>query len=327
MPLDITALGATGVHSLAKTNINLEDNFFYYNSLQAQSRPAVFTENSPWLVRNLTGTLGGITSGNLYFIRPIEGKGFSLSTTSGGTAVDLTSVVSGNVTFNSPYVYNNILNLPVGFSDRQAVKYYTNSTPLTGLTSGSTYYLKNVSNPGFGETALYSFTTHTFTSAGVTGRTAPTLGQLTTAYNASGATWATNTANFNQGSFQGYQDWVVPVSGTYEFEVRGAPGRASSGAAGGGGAIVKGRVPLTKGEIITIAVGQRGMTSSESGTGTPNNWPGASGGTFVVRKTGNVPLFIAGGGGGATTNKVGFDAAITTNGGLGESIFRKWCKR
>jgi hypothetical protein len=318
MPLDFTAVGATGVHALAKTNVNVEDNFFYYNPIAGQSRPAVFTENSPWLVRNLTGSIGGLTSGSLYFIRPVEGKGFSLATTSGGTAIDITSVSSGNITFNTPFVFNNRLNLAKSFTTRQAVKYFTNSTPLTGMVSGTTYFLRQVENPGFGEASLYSFTAHTFTTGGATGRNAPTLSTLTTAYNNAGATWATSTSNLNQGNFQGYQDWTVPISGLYEFEVKGAAGRASTNAAGGGGAVVKGRVQLTKGEIITIAVGQRGMSSSESGTGGPNNWPGASGGTFVVRKTGNVPLFIAGGGGSATTNKVGFDAAITSNGGLGE---------
>ena len=318
MALDITAVGASGAHTLAKTNINVEDNFIYYNALASQTPPAVLLDASPWLVRNLTGTLGGITSGNLYYIKLIPGKGFSLSTTSGGTTFDITSASTGNITFNYPYVYNNILNLPIALANQQAIKYYTNSTPITGLTSGSTYFVKNVSNPGFGEAPLYSFSAHTFTTGGVTGRVGPTLGQLTTAYTA--AAWTANTAYFNQGTYQGYQDWTVPTTGTYEFEVKGAPGRASTATAGGGGAIVKGRVNLTKGEIITIAVGQRGSSAPESGTGSGNNnWPGASGGTFVVRKTGNVPLFVAGAGGSATIDKVGYDAVISNVGGLGEN--------
>ena len=114
-----------------------------------------------------------------------------------------------------------------------------------------------------------------------------------------------------QGAFLGYQDWVVPVSGIYEFTASGAAGYNGSGGGGvGRGAIVKGRVSLTKGETITIAVGQVGAAPTSGGV-----WGGSGGGTFVVRKTGNEPLFVAGGGSAEANNTAGRDGVLTNLGG------------
>jgi hypothetical protein len=324
MPIDITAAGSTGTHSFRKTNVNLDENYFYYSSAQgvaAQQFPSIIKDESPWIVRNGTGTIGGITSGNLYYANHIDSSSFTLSaTTPNGTAVDLTSVIAGSTTFNFPFVYSNILSFdtPILYSSQQAVKYYTNGTPLTGLTSGNTYYARQ-SATGFGGGQIYAFTNFTFTSGGQTGQSGPTLTQLQTAY--AGTAWATGGVYLKQGAYQGYQDWTVPVSGVYEFTVAGAPGRASNQSSGGGAAIVKGRVQLNAGEIITIAVGQRGGPSLGNG-GAPNgNWPAASGGTFVVRKSTNTPLFVAGGGASASyTAGTPANAAITTNGGSAGSI-------
>jgi hypothetical protein len=317
MPINVTAAGAVGTHSFSKTNINLTDNFIYYKA--GTTVPTAFSDANPLIFRNTTGTLGGLTNNTLYYVKYLNSSSFiQFSTSSGGTAADITSVVNGNVTFDSPYVYNNILNISGIYADQQAVKYYTTGTPITGLTSGTTYYLKTTSS-GLGSPALYAFTTANFTTGGVTGQNGPTLTQLRTAYAAAGYTWAATDAYFKQGNYQGYQDWTVPASGTYEFLVKGAPGRANDGGggAGTGGAVVRGRVSLIKGEIVTIAIGQRGNSSAESGTGSPNNYPGAAGGTFVVRKAGNVPLFVAGGGGTPSSSIAARPSAITIAGGLG----------
>jgi len=77
----------------------------------------------------------------------------------------------------------------------------------------------------------------------------------------------------------------------------------------GRGAIVRGRVTLTKGEIVTIAVGQVGSNSSTA------NYGGSSGGTFVVRKSGNDPLFVAGGGSAESNSGLGQDGVLTRLGG------------
>ena len=317
MPINFTAAGAAGTHALRKTNINIEENFIYYNTTAGATVPSVFTagDNRPFIFRNGTGSLTftGISSGNLVYsnVRESQKVYFAATAQTAGseTYADLTALTNGNVSFNFPFVFSNKLVFSGSYADRQAVKYYTNDTPITGLTSGNTYYLKQSASPFAGSAApLYVFTTHNFTSAGVTGSTPPTLSQLTTAYNTAGATWATNTSNFNQGNFQGYQDWTVPRTGTYEFTVKGSPGRTSR-AAGGGGAIVKGQFDLVRGEIITIVVGQRGPNP-----GNNDAWPSSGGGTFVVRKTGNIPIFVAGGGSAPSNTTAGRNAVLTVNG-------------
>ena len=309
MALDITAVGASGTHSISKTNVHVPDNYIYFKT--GSPAPAAITEGSPWIFRNATGSISGPTNNTLVYASYLQAnvKKLQFSTTSGGAAIDLTAVTSGNITLNFPYVYNNILNVSGLYADQQAVKYYTNSTPLTNLVSGTTYYLK-ASNAGLVVPPLYSLTssTHTFTSAGVTGATGPTIAALRTAYTTANA-W--KDTYLNQGSYQGYQDWTVPASGIYELTVAGAPGRASASSSGGAAPIVKGRVALVRGEVITIVVGQRGAVND-------TNWPGASGGTFVVRKTGNVPLLIAGGGASASyTAGTPANPAVTTNGNGG----------
>jgi hypothetical protein len=151
---------------------------------------------------------------------------------------------------------------------------------------------------------------HTFTTAGVTGRLGPTQAQMRTTYDTSAnGNW--DETYIVQGDFQGYQDWTVPVSGIYSFDVRGASGFNGSGAGGAGrGARIQGRMPLNKGEIITIAVGQVGGAPTTGGV-----YGGSGGGTFVVRKTGNDPLFIAGGGTGEPSNTPGRDGVLTLLGG------------
>jgi hypothetical protein len=308
MPIDVTAVGAAGTHSFTKTNVDLTDNFIYYKS--GTALPASFADGAPFIFRNGTGTLGGITNNSLVYLKYTTTGQLKFSTSKNGADINITSVVNGNLTFDSPYVFNNILNISGVYPDQQAVKYYTTGTPITGLTSGNTYYLKSTAS-GLGATPLYSFTTATFTSGGVTGKTGPTSTQFQAAYTTAGYTWAST--YISQGAFQGYQDWVVPTSGIYEFNVAGAPGRASGSALGGGAPILRARLSLTQGETITIAVGQRGTTASSGGS---TVWPGASGGTFVVRKATSTPLIIAGGGISAANTVAGTsNPPVTTAGG------------
>lgn len=307
MPINITAVGAAGTHSLQKVNVNLEEYFVYFaNRDSATAYPTQITNDSAWVLREPSGTLDGVATNTIYFLKS-DGFSVSFSNTAGGAVLPLTGFTTGSITLNFPFVYQNSFNISsVKFQDRQAVRYLTNGAPITGLTSGSTYYVKNLLT-GLGGSSLYEFTTLDFNTGGATGRVGPTIAQLRSTYVTAGASWA-NTF-LTQGSFQGYQDWTVPEDGTYEFTVRGAPGRQGA-ALGGGGAIVRGRVRLTKGEIITIVCGQRG----ESASITPN-FPGSSGGSFVVRKSGNIPLFAAGGGSSSTSTSNGLNAAITARGG------------
>jgi hypothetical protein len=308
MPIDITAAGGAGTHSIAKTNVNLDDNFIYYK--YGVGIPAALTDAKPFIFRNGTGALTGLTTNSLYYSKFPQSSQLQFSTSAGGTAVDITAFTAGNLTLDTPFIYNNVLNIGGTYADQQAVKYYTNSTPLTGLISGNTYYLKTA-NSGLGTAPLYAFSTATFTNASAVGAAGPTSAAVQSTYSGAGYTWAA--ANVSQGAFQGYQDWVVPATGVYEFTVNGAGGRAATNANGGGGAIVKGRVALTRGETITIVVGQLG-----SNTGVDGLYPGSSGGTFVVRKNGNVPLLVAGAGSSGMNGQTGKNAAITTAGESGQ---------
>ncbi|MBK9447979.1 MAG: HYR domain-containing protein [Bacteroidetes bacterium] len=112
------------------------------------------------------------------------------------------------------------------------------------------------------------------------------------------------------------QTFTVPTGVTsINIDASGAQGGSvtvSCPATGGLGARMQGDFAVTPGEVLSIMVGQAGLTNGSDA--------GGGGGTFVVR-TGNVLLVAAGGGGGATNDigqcRVlgnGSDASITTTG-------------
>ena len=158
---------------------------------------------------------------------------------------------------------------------------------------------------------LYSFSTFTFTTAGTTGRTGPSLATLRANVAYSSTSWATDTTNnYLNMARNGIQLWTVPVTGTYTIRAVGAAG-------GNPGTYCRGRdiqtsTVLTKGEVIQILVGQQGVVSSNSG--------GGGGGTFVVRGT-STPIIVAGGGGGRgqtlTNEYINSNASSATSGNKG----------
>ena len=313
MPIDITGAGVVGSHTLAKVNVHLDDDYIYYKNRTGDIIPTALAAGNAFIYEPGVGSLGGFTPSGLVYSVTSEPKKLKFSTTSGGSPINLTNAPAGSIVFNTPIVYDNKLNIDSSTSSNQAVKYYTNGTPLSGLVSGNTYFLKNVSISSFaGAQALYSLAsnTHTFTTCGKTGRVGPSQSEMRASYNtAANGNW--DETYLTQGAFIGYQDWVVPVSGIYEFTASGAAGYNGAGGGGvGRGAIVKGRVSLTKGETITIAVGQVGAAPTSGGV-----WGGSGGGTFVVRKTGNEPLFVAGGGSAEANNTAGRDGVLTNLGG------------
>ena len=160
----------------------------------------------------------------------------------------------------------------------------------------------------------YTFSTFTFTPCGATGRLGPT--SLT--YNTTTFPWATS-PNLTVSS--GIQRWTVPVTGYYQLTAAGAGGGTSyAGIIGGRGVIVSNTVLLLQGQILYIAVGQKGVngtfSNSQSGSG------GGGGGSYIVLYTGGVitnnasytKLLIAGGGGGAGNIAGIRDAVIPTSG-------------
>jgi hypothetical protein len=389
MAINVTAVGTAGTHSFRRSNVNTVDDYIYFKNTVGNVIPATLSNGNSFIYATGVGSIGGYTEGQLVYVTTTEPKKLKFSAASGGSSINSTGYEPGSITFNTPIVYNNKVNIDGSTASNQAVKYYTNGTPLTGLTSGTTYFLKNVSVSDFaGQQSLYTFTNFTFSSCNQTGRTGPTLSQIRNAYTPV-ASWTQT--YINQGDFGGYQDWTVPVSGVYQFDVAGgssyAPpanaatitntrlqsnealittsaahgfrvgqavtiagatnsvyngdyritavttsspftftysktnanisSSASSGTATrivsvGRGAKVTGRVTLTKGEIVTIAVGQRGESGTAAAVDTYN---GSGGGTFVVRKNGNEPLFVAGGGTASSGLTAGRDAVLTRLGG------------
>lgn len=153
-------------------------------------------------------------------------------------------------------------------------------------------------------TVLASFTSFTFTNAGATGTTGPTLSQIQSAYSAT--SWTQSTAYLNM-TTQGIQLWTVQQNGTYQIIAGGGGGGTSGSATAGRGIIVSRSLTLSQGAVISILVGQKGSNSGNLGSG------GGGGGTYVVN-SGNNPILIAGGGGGGGGSGGG-DALISTNGG------------
>jgi hypothetical protein len=163
--------------------------------------------------------------------------------------------------------------------------------------------------------ALYTFSSHTFTTCSATGNTGPAQSACRSAYSTA---WDESDSNFTV--VNGIQKWTVPASGTYRIKAIGSVGGGYSGGSYGYGASIQGDVSLTQGEVISIVVGQQGINLG-GGYG-----QGGSGGSFVVRGT-DIPLIIAGGGGSmssgggdagsARTARACGDASLTTSGMAG----------
>ena len=307
MAINITSPGSAGTHTVRKVNINPDENYVYFRD---KNIPSDVVSGSSYIYADGIGSIVGL--GELVYAEVTSSRTLRFKDID-GIVQDITDYSSGAITLNFPSIYDSQFNVGMTTATNQAVKYYTNGDPLVGLTSGSTYFLKNVAAEFTGSDSLYQMTndTFTFTTANTTGRTGPSIGELRQSYSA--ASW---TATYiNEGDHLGYQDWTVPISGIYEFDVRGAAGFTSAFGSVGLGAVVRGKVELTKGEIVTVAVGQRGAGPTSGVVG------GSGGGTFVVRKNGNQPLFIAGGGSantGATgTYREGSNGKLTTRGGTG----------
>lgn len=159
---------------------------------------------------------------------------------------------------------------------------------------------------------LYNFTTHTFTSAGSSGVSGPSLAQMRSTYNA--VSWEDDTDLFNMGDVQGEQIWTIPESAAYTIVCNGAGGGRSNGwnQNGGSGARMTATFNLTLGDKLKIIVGQAGGTNYYDG--------GGGGGSFVSvlpADGGDEVLLIAagGGGGGAPSGFSGGGLLGNTNSG------------
>ena len=164
----------------------------------------------------------------------------------------------------------------------------------------------------------YTFSTFTFTPCGATGRLGPT--SLT--YNTTTFPWATS-PNLTVSS--GIQRWTVPVTGYYQLTAAGAGGGTSfSGITGTRGVIVSNTVLLLQGQVLYIAVGQKGVNGVSLSTS-----GGGGGGTFIVKYLGGtitsansyqILLIAGGGGGGGRLSSFGTDALTTTTASPGNGV-------
>ena len=290
------------------------------------------------------GASGAFTIANQpYKIRVNSTSGLTgTSTAAIGFAVGWTTAAGTNLDFNIAAITTQTLvgtdggggtNRTFSISPLSAVQALPSDLTLTGagvingqiaadqlnITTPVTFRLTDNGSGQFedrainivGSSGLYPMAfPFTFTNAGVTGRTGPTLTDLTIGSDAYSPTWTDYTSNLNVTA--GIQEWTVPTSGTYQITAAGA---ASSG--GSNGAIMRGDFTLTRGEIIKILVGQKSIVGTYTLFFGVSVGAGGGGGTFVIRtpynSTGSI-LVIAGGGGGTTMSADGSSQNIGQHG-------------
>lgn len=143
---------------------------------------------------------------------------------------------------------------------------------------------------------LYSFTSHTFTPCGATGKNGPTLSNCQSAYSTA---WSSNSSYF--AVTNGIQSWTAPVTGQYQITAAGAVG-AGGLSTKGLGAVIRATVRLNQGTSYKILVGQAGINGNAALPGTSG---GGGGGTFFTDNS-NTPILIAGGGGGSHNSTFNF---------------------
>ena len=179
---------------------------------------------------------------------------------------------------------------------------------MIGVDKTTDTAINDIQLGGIGE--LFTFSSFTFGTAGLTGRTGPTRSQLLASYNTGTYSWLNDTAYFDVDSnANGVQMFTVPTSATYRITAAGASGGYSYDTSRtnrvGRGAIVRADFDLNGGDILRIVVGQKGRpvsTSNPDGplTGTSYN-SGGGGGSFVFYTLSDTePLLVAGGGGGGS---------------------------
>ncbi|KAI9143335.1 hypothetical protein BKA69DRAFT_1173596 [Paraphysoderma sedebokerense] len=160
---------------------------------------------------------------------------------------------------------------------------------------------------------LYSFSTHTFTNAGITGVAGPSLSVCRTAY--ASQPWAQNSRFFHVPT-RGIQLWTVPATASYTITCAGAEGGSWDMISGGKGAQMRGDFELVRGQIIGILVGQQGERRF------PACSTGGGGGSFVWdTQSTTEPLIVAGGGGGRLGNGTVFPGE-TSKAGTGNATLR-----
>jgi len=197
------------------------------------------------------------------------------------------------------------------------------SSPLTvtGLTASTSYTFTVTATNAIGTSPasspssavsttaaeLYAFTSHTFTTAGAGGdgstvQQGPTLSNCRSAYS---TTWDENSSYFTM-TYLGYQQWTVPKTATYSFQLAGSAGGWGDGGASGGGSTTdyggKGRIinfhhAFTQGTVLNIVIGQ----SASNGFNNSNSRSGGGGGATAIFLNDGTLIAVAGSGGGSSS--------------------------
>jgi len=226
-----------------------------------------------------------------------------------GGAIAYTTDMSGTTAFNkvgtqgytnNTYTVSDARVYPTALTQAQVQSIYNQNGVL--ITQGSMSPIQFPNSPVFS----YAYSSQVFSNVGAyTSNIGPTQSQLNTGYPS-----LTLTSN------AGIQTWTVPISGVYSVTAAGAGGgRSSDGVAGARGVIISTNVLFSKGEIISIIVGQTGNTQAVQFTS--NVGGGGGGGSFVTDFTKGVLFVAAGGGGGASAGSgpnPGYDASYGTSG-------------
>jgi hypothetical protein len=119
-------------------------------------------------------------------------------------------------------------------------------------------------------------------------------------------------------------DFTIPQTGEYDIVAYGAQGGAGTNGAGGLGSEIGGEFTLSAGNVLEIAVGGAGISTTGGTFG-----GGGGGGSFIYDETTGALLVVAGGGGGggASTPSVhpGGGAGQTgTSGANGGGLFESY---
>jgi len=218
-------------------------------------------------------------STNLVATDDLGGTDVTFSITSGSVGgLSLGSATASPATFSGTGSSDGTTNVTFRVTDNES-----------GTTADRTFSVEVTS-------ALFAFSSHTFTHCGYTGsdittiktnmrnaryRLGPTFAEMKTAY--ASEAWELDTALFNS-NVRGHQRWTIPKDGTYRIQAYGAMGGQnpdlpyfrnygnagaakgtqdslpldSSGAVAGKGGIVQADYTFEKGQKLLILVGEQG---------------------------------------------------------------------
>ena len=136
--IDITSAGNPGTHILRKVNVNAEDSYVYFKN---EDIPLEINNGGSYIYSEGSGSIVGLEDDSLVYTR-IDLPTVVSIVDDADVLISFTGSSNGDITLNQPVVYDNILNIATTTPTNQAVKYYTAQTPLAGLISGNTYFLR-----------------------------------------------------------------------------------------------------------------------------------------------------------------------------------------